>query len=77
MSSISVTASTKSDFDDLQPEEWTQDEFVSELLAAYRRDNGEVVNPDNIADAITKQTAASVELAAYRGVRDALTDVID
>jgi len=50
----------------------THDEFVQELLAAYRRDNGEIVDVDDLVDGIEKQVAANVELAAYRGVQDAL-----
>ena len=72
MSSISVDRQTKSDFDDLKPDGMTHDEFVQELLDAYRRDNGEVVNVDEIVADIEKQVAANVELAAYRGVQDAL-----
>ncbi|AFH22414.1 hypothetical protein OSG_eHP24_00195 [environmental Halophage eHP-24] len=72
MSSISVDRQTKSDFDELKPEDTTHDEFVQELLDAYRRDNGEIVNVDDLVDGIEKQVAANVELAAYRGVQDAL-----
>jgi len=77
VSSISVDESTKAEFDELKPDNLTHDEFVDELLAAYRRDNGEIVNPAEIVDDVTKQTAAEVELAAYRGTRDALREVID
>jgi len=50
----------------------THDEFVQDLLDAYRRDNGEIVDVDSIVDDIEKQVAANIELAAYRGVQDAL-----
>jgi len=72
MSSISVDRQTKSDFDELKSEDMTHDEFVQELLAAYRRDNGEIIDVDSIVDDIEKQVAANIELAAYRGVQDAL-----
>ncbi|UXF49964.1 hypothetical protein 7841G3A2_26 [Haloquadratum phage sp.] len=72
MSSISVDRQTKSEFDELKPEDMTHDEFVQELLAAYKRDNGEIVDIDDLVDGIEKQVAANVELAAYRGVQDAL-----
>jgi len=72
MSSISVDRQTKSEFDELKPEDMTHDEFVQELLAAYKRDNGEIVDVDDLVDGIEKQVAANVELAAYRGVKDAL-----
>jgi hypothetical protein len=72
MSSISVDRQTKSDFDELKPEDATHDEFVQELLAAYKRDNGEIVDVDDLVDGIEKKVATNVELAAYRGVQDAL-----
>jgi len=72
MSSISVDRQTKSEFDELKPEEMTHDEFVQELLAAYKRDNGEIVDVDDLVDGIEKKVATNVELAAYRGVKDAL-----
>jgi len=72
MSSISVDRQTKSEFDELKPEDMTHDEFVQELLAAYKRDNGEIVDVDDLVDGIEKQVAANVELAAYRGIQDAL-----
>jgi hypothetical protein len=72
MTSISVKKGTKDEFDELQPDDLTQDEFTEELLAAYRRDNGEVVDVQALVDEITRQTATSVELAAYRGTSEAL-----
>lgn len=77
MASISVDDSTKSQFDELKPEDSTQDEFVNELLDAYRRDNGEVVDVASLVDEVTKQTASSVELASYRGTRDALESYLE
>ena len=75
MASISVSDETKRKFDELKPDDLTHDEFVAECLAAKRRDDGEIINPSEIADQITKETAASVELAAYRGVREAVQDL--
>jgi N-acyl-D-aspartate/D-glutamate deacylase len=72
MTSISVKRETKAEFDELQPEGHTQDEFVEELLAAYRRDNGEIVDVEQMVEEITEQTAARMELAAYRGTQEAL-----
>jgi len=72
MSSISVSNQTKSDFDGLKPDELTHDEFVQELLDAYRRDNGEVVDVDDLVDGIERQVATKIELAAYRGIQEAL-----
>jgi phosphatidylserine/phosphatidylglycerophosphate/cardiolipin synthase-like enzyme len=72
MSSISVNNDTKREFDNLQPDDMTQDEFTQELLDAYRRDNGEVVNVQELVDDISKQIGASIELAAYRGTSEAI-----
>lgn len=74
MTSINVDRSTKEDFDDLKPDGLTQKEFVAELLKVYRRDNGEIVDVAAMADKITKETASEVELAARRGVGQALED---
>jgi len=72
MSSISVSDSTKSDFDELKPEDLTHDEFVQELLAAFRRDNGEIVNVDELVQEIKERTITNVEIAAFRGTKEAL-----
>jgi len=74
MASISVDDSTKAEFDDMKPDNLTHDEFVDELLKAYKRDNGQVVDPSEIADEIRRQAAADIELAAYRGVIEAIDD---
>ena len=72
MSSISVADSTKSEFDELKPDDLTHDEFVEELLAAYRRDNGEIVNVDELVQQITERTVTNVEIAAFRGTKEAM-----
>lgn len=77
MSSISVKNDTKSEFDELKPDELTQDEFCQELLDAYRRDNGEIVNVGEIVDQIERQVGKEVELASYRGTRDALDSKLE
>jgi hypothetical protein len=74
MTSISVDDTTKREFDELKPDELTHDEFTQELLAAYKRDNGEIVNVDSLVDEITERVAANVEVAAYRGVDDRLDE---
>lgn len=76
MASINVDKDTKAEFDELQPESLTQAEFAQELLAAYRRDNGEIINPEAIADEVVEQvthrTASEIELAAHRGIKSGL-----
>lgn len=75
--SISVSDDDKREFNELKPEDMTQKEFFGELIAAKRRDNGEIVDVGSIVDDVERQVGASVELAAYRGTREALDDVID
>ena len=75
MSSINVSNDTKMEFTEMQPEDMTQDEFFQELLAAKRRDDGEVVDAEAIAEAIKTETASAIEIAAYRGTAAALEDV--
>jgi len=74
VTSISVDETTKNEFDELKPDNMTHNEFVVELLQAKKRDNGQVVDPSEIADEIRRQAAADIELAAYRGVISAIDD---
>jgi len=76
-STISCSDTDKDEFQALKPDDMTQKEFVSELLDAKRRDNGEIVDVGKIVDNVEKQIAAEVELASYRGTRDALNDVLE
>jgi len=77
MSSINVDSDTKAKFDALQPENSTQAEFVAELLdtfEAHESDSTVHLDVDALVDSITKQTATEVELAAHRGVTQAIED---
>jgi len=76
-STITISDDDKAEFTELKPDDMTQKEFVTELLDAYRRDNGEIVDVGAIVDNVEKQIAAEVELASYRGTRDALNDVLE
>jgi len=76
-STISCSDKDKEEFQKLKPDDMTQKEFVSELLDAKRRDDGEIVDVGAIVDDIEKQIAAEVELSSYRGTRDALNDVLE
>jgi len=73
MSSINVSRKTKAQFDELQPEDTTQSEFVDVLLETYQKDiDGIVIDPDEIAQQIKEQVATQVELAAVRGVQEGI-----
>jgi hypothetical protein len=72
MTQINCSSADKQEFDSLKPDEMTQKEFIGELLAAYRRDNGEIVDVAALVDRIEKQVASEIELAAYRGVTEGL-----
>jgi hypothetical protein len=76
MASINVDKDTKAEFDELQPEDSTQAEFMAELIAAKKRDDGQVVDPEKIADEVvervTHKTASEIELAAHRGIKSGL-----
>jgi len=74
MTSIKVSSETKREFDEMKPEDDTHDEFVEKLLAAKRRDDGEVVDVETIAEDVKEQVASAIEIAAYRGVQEALDD---
>jgi len=72
MTSISISKQTKAEIDELKPNDMTYKDFTDELVAAYRRDNGEVVDIDKLVDGILERVATNIELAAYRGVAEAL-----
>jgi len=72
MVSISCSKTTKDEIASLKPDEMSYKEFTDELVAAYRRDNGEVVDVDELVEGIISRVASNVELAAYRGVEEAL-----
>lgn len=73
MSNVNVDTDTKQRFNDLQPDDHTQDEFVEVLLDAYEQ-HGRGVDPedwaDRVAEHISGTVANEVELAVYRAVRD-------
>jgi hypothetical protein len=75
--SISVSDDDKAEFQEMKPADMTQKEFFSELLAAKRRDEGEIVNPSEIVDQAALELGKEVELAAFRGTRSALNEVLD
>jgi len=75
MSSINVSTDTKELFDELQPDDSTQDEFMASLLETYQKDvDGVVIDADEIAEEIKAQVATQVEIAAVRGVNEALDE---
>lgn len=75
MSSIRVDDDTKARFQELQPDDDTQGEFVRRLLNAYEQ-SGPGVDPERWADVVAEQIAESVankvELGSYRGAKSAL-----
>lgn len=73
-SSISINDDTKREFDELKPDDCTHDDFMQQLIAAYRRDNGEIVDVDALVQEVTERTITNVELAAYRGTKAAHKD---
>jgi len=70
---VNLKPDTKSKFDELQPDDLTQDEFIAELLETYENADEPVdIDTDEIVEEISHKTASKVELAAYRGVSEAL-----
>lgn len=78
MPGINVKQDTKAEFDELNEDGLTHDEFTKELLAAYKRDGGEIVNTDAIVDEvvarIAERVASEIEVASYRGVTNAIEE---
>jgi len=69
---VNLKPDTKSRFDELQPDDETQDEFVQTLLDRYEAGNEPVIiDHEDIAEHI--ESAMSVaEAAAYRGTVEAI-----
>lgn len=72
MGSLSVSSSTKSDFDELKPDDLTHDEFVAELIATYKAFEGEPVDHEQLAEELSHTLIPMVEIASYRGVSDCM-----
>jgi hypothetical protein len=76
MSQVGCSSSDKERFDELQPENMTQKEFVSELLDCYEnRDEKVTIDTDEIIDELRAGVAAQIELAAYRGTKEAIEEI--
>ncbi len=70
MSSISVSDSTKTEWDDLKPDDLTHDEFCKKVIATYKTFNGEPVDVEELAGELEKTLIPMVEVAAFRGCRE-------
>jgi hypothetical protein len=78
MSSINVSRDTKAQFDNLQPEDMTQNQFVELLLEAYQDDFTYIVAEESdFQDELIEEAAAKTELAAFRGVNERLEQFED
>lgn len=76
MSQVGCSNQDKERFDELQPEGMTQAEFVSELLDCYEtRDDKVVIDTDEIIESVEHGVASEIELAAYRGTKEAIEEI--
>jgi len=73
MSSISVSESDKERFVELKPDEQTHKEFFAEVLRTYENADETVeIDTDAIRADVVESVASQVELAAYKGVTEAI-----
>jgi len=78
MSSISVAEQDKERFVALKPEDMTHKEFFAEILHTYEHAEETVtIDTDAIKDDVTEAVASNVELAAFRGVTEAIEEHSD
>jgi hypothetical protein len=79
MTSLNVDRSVKQEFDEHKPEGCTQSEFVERLLECWDANdgNGHPVDVDALVEQINHRVASNVEVAAARGVKDALDMELD
>jgi hypothetical protein len=76
MSQVGCSNQDKERFDELQPENMTQAEFVSELLDCYEnRDEKVTIDTDEIIEELRTGVASEIELAARRGVSQAIEEI--
>jgi len=73
MSSISVSESDKDRFVELKPSEKTHKEFFADILHTYEHAEETVeIDTDAIRADVVESVASQVELAAYKGVSEAI-----
>jgi hypothetical protein len=68
-----VSDADKDRFDELKPSEKTQKEFFAEVLATFENaDETITLDTERLTDRLKESVASEVELAAYRGVMEAI-----
>ena len=73
MSGVSIKPKTKDRWDELKPEDMTHNEFAQEVLDAYEYgDDPVVIDTEEIVSEAAQTVASQCEVAAYRGVKEAL-----
>jgi len=73
MTGVNCKEDTKAEFDRLKPDAMTNDEFVATLLETYENaDESVTIDTEAITENISESVASKIELAAYRGVTEAI-----
>jgi len=73
LTQINVSDADKDRFDELKPSDSTQAEFFSEILQTYEHaDETITLDTERLTDRLKESVASEVELAAYRGVMEAI-----
>jgi len=73
LTQINVSDADKDRFDELKPSEKTQKEFFAEVLATFENaDETITLDTKRLTDRLKESVASEVELAAYRGVMEAI-----
>lgn len=76
MSSITVDQEDKDTFDEYFPDS-THAEGFKQLLAAYETLDGDPVDTEQLAQELRETLVSDVEVAAYRGVDERLSKIVD
>lgn len=74
--SLSISEATKVDVEAVKGDDETFDDVIQKLLDAYARDNGQVVDPEQFVAEVESKIAPRIELAAYRGTKDAIEETV-
>jgi len=76
MSQINCDTETKALFDELKPSDATQAEFFTFVMDEFQnRDEPVRIDTDAIVEQITHQVGGEIELAAYRGTKEAIEEI--
>lgn len=75
MTGVSMDQSTKDRWDELKPDDMTHADFAKTLLETYEyADEPVKIDTDEITQEIIEKVSAQIELASFRGTKEAIQE---